>query len=303
MLAIASKNKNLFGPIFYFAFVLQGNRLLFFIVNSLILVHAFGCLYRVIGKNRNATIVIVFIMLNPILLFSLSGPNKEITGIISMIYFLCYLGRSSFWFFCLALTFATLTRFEMLGYLVITSLLLKVRFRWRLYLLLGMVIGLSLLYLYSGYSHVEKVIDGARVESLDFVKTLAILSGKGLYFVAFLPRLLINLFGELVIVYSKKLAGNSVSILVSQALFLFLAIHVLKNGAYRISSDISFSFIVYCMVFCIPAFIQHRYFVPVYPLLVTMALAPDAIGCVNKHFRDKSKNLLPLQDSVRSFSA
>lgn len=281
ILTLSKGNENLFGPVFYFGFLLQSNRLLFFIINALILTHAFGCLSKLIGKNRKTTLVMVFIMLNPVLLFSLSGPNKEITGVISMIYFLCFLGRSGFWFLFLALAFAALTRFEMVGYLIVTSILLKVDWRWRGFILVGILIGLSYLIWATGYSHVAKVTAAARPESLGLIKALAVMSSDGLYFIAFLPRLLINLFGNLVTVGSINLEGNSINILVSQVLFIFLAAQAVFKKAYKMRNDISFSFVVYCIVFCVPAFIQHRYFVPVYPLLVVMAQAPRAIGCTN----------------------
>jgi len=278
ILIISSKNKNLFGPLIYYDFLLLGNRLLFFIMNSLILVHAFACLSKLLDKNQKTTLVMVFIMLNPVLLFSLSGPNKEITGIISMLYFLCFLGRSGFGFLFLALAFAALTRFEMLGYLIITSILLNADWRWRGFILIGILLGLSYLIWFTGYSHVEKVSAGARLGSFGLVKELAVMSSDGLYFIAFLPRLLINLFGNLFAVGSLNLVGNSINIYVSQALFFFLAVQAVFRKAYKIRNDVSFSFIVYCMVFCVPAFIQHRYFVPAYPLLVFMAVAPRAIG-------------------------
>lgn len=269
-----SRNKgNLFGPVFYFDFVMQGNRIAYFLFNAIFCIHAFKSLYKCIEKNKikNTTLVVFFILLNPVLLFSFSGPNKEITAVLSVMYFSCFILKSGFAFLFFAIVFAVFTRLEMVGYLIVMSVLLMLDYRHRALYLIGILLGLSFIIWVSDYTHIEKLEETARQGSLGVVRAFARASSEGLYFLIFIPKLLINLYGNLVVLNPLKIEGNSINLYISQLLFLFLSFVVIKKKRFVLQNDLVFAFIVYCLVFCVPSFIQHRYFFPLYPLFVLIA--------------------------------
>lgn len=271
---LVHKNKNLFGPLFYFRFILQNQLWLFFVVNFFLFVQGFLALNKYLTGVRKRLAMLTIIACNPAILSAFSGPNKEITGFLSVLFIINYLLSGSRYWIVGSLILALLTRFEM--FLVIICFLIIRHFRkLDRFLLLFMLIPVISAVIYAAdYSHMGKLLANERAGSLGLIQFMATLNQNGLFFLTFPLKLVINLFGSLFALNFFSLKGYPINLYISQLIFLVLSVLIFKKKALNLSNNLFLLVSIYAIVFCVPSYVQHRYFLVLYPAFVVMALVP-----------------------------
>ncbi len=274
-------NKNLAGPLFFFGYVLKGNLVAYVLSTTSLFLFGIAQLYTSKLADRTKDRIFLFFIVNLAAVASFTGPSKEGTGYLSFIFLLNYVLRRSKASLTLSLSFALFTRFEHLLVVVAFLLARLLGKNLRLFFIVSLLAFLSILIWQLEYSHMHKLLANEREGSIGLVKTLAVLGEKGLFFITFLPKLFLNLFGNLFVQHPFNIEGYSILLYLSHWLFLFLLSKAFIRGSLKIQSDFFLLFTIYCIVFTVPAFVHHRYFVPVYPVLVFLAFhrGPLPIHC------------------------
>jgi hypothetical protein len=268
LIGLLSINKNLFGIIFYYNVILRNKRIYFYFVTTIFLIIATKSIYKNIPSTIKKGKIIFLIFVNPALLTTLSGPNKEIVGFISILFLLNYLLNNKIKYVIFSLLFALFTRFELLMVILIFIMFIKFEIKTRKILGLLMIVTINILiYLYPNnlYSSFD-----VRESSLGFVSNLNYYGALGFYFLTYIPKLLLNLFGELVTLNVFSLKGYSLYIYLSQFLFFLLTIFIIKKKRINFRNDFFCLIYIYSLVFTTPPFIQHRYFLPIYPVFILL---------------------------------
>jgi hypothetical protein len=269
-------NKNLFGPLFFYDFLLQESRFLFFTITFSIFLYLIFQTYKNSADYKLKNYLLFFLVINPVLLSSFTGPNKEIVSFLSVLAFLNFVLKAKFKYLVLALVLALFARFELFFLILFLSFFVKKHFLPRWFIVLGIIFLISITIKFTGISHMDKVLDNQREGSIGLTILLSQLSQQGLYFLIVLPKILMNMFGGLII-SPFKLEGYSILLYISQILFLFLSLKSIIKKRISLKNDFFFVFLVSAIVFSVPDFLQHRYFFPFYPMLVFMVFLPKRI--------------------------
>jgi len=265
-------NKNLLGQLVYYDLILQKSRIAFFLVNIIFLYYLFNKLYKNLAGQPNKNLILFLLLINPAIIASLSGPNKEITAFISIIFIINYILEKRLRYLFFALIFAFFTRFEMI--LVILGFLFFKRYKKkRQYILFSLLILATTLVIYfsPNYGFQIFTVFNKRDGSLGIVYEMAELNKMGLYLITFMPKLVLDLFGEVLVLNPLLLQGQSLFIYLSQIQFLFLIAVIIKRKKMTLENKFFLFLLLYSIMFTIPAFIQHRYFVPIYSILIFLA--------------------------------
>jgi len=274
-------NKNLFGPLLYYDLILQENRYLFFTVTFFFFFIALMSLHKNLSDEKNKDLILFLIIANPIVISSFSGPNKEIVGYISILYLINYMLKNKLKYIFMAIMFSIFARWELL--LVIIGFLILRKIKYRKTALFFLIVLISFVVSYYDYSY-DAMINHmpSRDNSLGFVSFLAELNQKGLYFLTLIPKLFINFFGEIIVANPFNLSDYSLMIYFSQLVFLILVIKIKKRKVLNFKNQFFLFLLVFSLIFTTPAFIQHRYFIPLYPIIVILAfLKNKSMCCLN----------------------
>lgn len=245
----------------------------------------------------SASKVLLVLLINPMTFLSLFGPNKEVFGIASTMTLLIFLQRRSWASLVATLIFATFARLPMLAvvavFLLVQPILEPRRFGVRPWLnfwtaFMSMLLALSVVVLILGDQlSVELLgnVDEAADNSQSTIISLAMeyYSAKGLYVLTYIVRLLLNIFGALPNVAFISIETHGVYYVVGvigSSLLFFLTIvksiyrhrTMLLHMNYSAQS-ICFFVVFSTLIFCISPVIQHRYFFPLYPVLILAVLS------------------------------
>ena len=259
------------------------------IANAILLLlaaRAFAACYRI-----RSGLIISLLLINPMTFLSLFGPNKEIFGLVTVMCLLIWFRTRSLGSLLVTLCFAFFSRVSMFAviasFIAFSALLLPTQcfqvFRKFAWVAACMLIAATVL----GYSlNTEAQIlilgDVANAEdnsqSTIFSLSLEPLNSYGLYVVTYAIRLALNLYGALANMGSASLATHGIyyffGVLGSSLLFLVMTI-VAFSRKYRrllyLNSE-GMQIFAFCLFFtlmlCLSPVIQHRYFFPLYPVLV-----------------------------------
>ena len=271
LLYFSEKNKNLFGIFFYYDILLFESRALFYLITSAFFLHALMMTYDNLSDQQKKNYILILLLLNPAIFAAFSGPNKEILGFISALYFINFIIKRNYKILLLALFFSVLTRAEYTLLLIFLLLTLRLQVFWRTYIFIFLLFLVSFTIFFLDYTHLEKLDKNVRDGSLGFVRQLSLLNSYGLYFLNFLPKILLNMFGSIILLNPFAIKGYSTFLYASQLLFLFLTCHVCLKKRFSFRNDFFYVFIVYAVIFSVPAFVHHRYFIPIYPVFVFLA--------------------------------
>lgn len=274
LLIISSLNKNLFGPFLYFNILLNSSRILFYFITFLFLFYALKNLYKYMNKEKNKNIILLLLLFNPIVLTSLSGPNKEITGYISILYIINYIYYNNNKYIILSIFFALFTRFELLFIIIFFLYIQKKSLKYQLLSVLILITAISIIVAKYDYSY-EYMLNNMEIRSnsLGLVQFLGSLNQEGFYILTFIPKFFLNSFGDILALNIFSLSGYSLIIYFSQVLTLILLFYIIKKKRLSFKNNLFILFFVFCLIFTIPVFIQHRYFIPIYPVLVILAFS------------------------------
>jgi hypothetical protein len=276
-------NKNLIGQIIYYK-LLSESRILFFILNSLVIFYLLNKLYISLKNQPYRNYILFLLLINPAIITSLSGPNKEITGFISILFLISYILDRKLKYIIFSLIFAFFTRFELIA-VIIGFLIFRKRRRKTQYILFTFLILLISLMIYSYPDYGYRLLNDfqpTKNGSLGLVSKMLELNQLGLYAVTFIPKLMVNFFGEIVALNFFDLKGYSVFIYISQLLYIYLIFIILKTKKIILRNPFFLFIFIYSLMFTIPAFIQHRYFLPIYPMLIFLAFYKSNIYINNE---------------------
>lgn len=248
----------------------------------------------------SASKVLLLLLINPMSFLSLFGPNKEVFGIACTMCLLVFLRRRTVASLVATLIFAMCARLSMLAVVVLLLPLMQLltleRFGarpWRVFRTasLALLLALSAFTLILGNKlEVELLGDilGADDNSQSTLISLAMepYTANGLFVLTYIVRLLLNLFGALPNIASVSFETHGVYYLVgvvgSSFLFLAMALmSIFRHGRQLLHMHASAPHILLFAVFdtlilCVSPVIQHRYFFPLYPVLI-LALVSQRI--------------------------
>lgn len=237
--------------------------------------------------------LLLLLLINPLTFLSLFGPNKEVFGLSATMCLLVYFRQRSVLLLAMALVLSFFARSYMFAavflFLVASAVFTRTRprhVRRTFYGVFGLGAVVFTIAAYFMDSAAQIVILGDvsgaddNSQSTLFSLQLEALNNKGLYLLTYVLRLLLNVYGALANVAAVSLASHgvyyAVGVIGSSLMFLILTISIfirwgslLKVNAQGL--HIALFTVLYTLLLCISPVIQHRYFFPLYPVLVLAA--------------------------------
>jgi hypothetical protein len=299
---LISVSANYFGPVVLLR-MLQNNLLLVAELNCAI----FIWMYLLIQKYYDLKFIkfSILLLVNPMLFMSLATLNKEIFGMASVVLTLCFVKSGKKILLLLSILFAIFTRWQQV-LVILTFLAMSSKFnpfKKRISSILFLVLFVSLIYpsqaaFLSSAANETATFELQQEKLFGILPVLNQLQDNYLFFIALIPKTLINLFGNVfrpLDLLTQKVevdtsdVYNSYIVTGQQASMVLIALmagyEILKkyltagnlNKWYN-RKKVSHKFIenindellyciVYCILFSLGAFIQYRYFFPIYILL------------------------------------
>lgn len=241
------------------------NLVYIFFMNFIILCYA---VYKAFKNNKYFLIISFLIFFNPIILFHISVINKDIYGVISMIFLIINHSNNKSKFYYFALIFSILSRWSLT--IVLLTYFLSKRYNYkkkRLYILNLLVIFSSFIaYAVINYDTSNIVSLTSRDDSFGFVNWLNNLSSNGFFFLVLPFKVLLNLFAESINILNP--VGFSKFISISSILYLCITAKIMYQKKFNLRNDFIYLSLIFCIMFSVLPFVQHRYFLPLYPLLL-----------------------------------
>ena len=254
-------------------------------LNILVFLIAFTSLCRCFDFRREAFLFWTFI--NPMFVFALLTPGKEIFAFSAVSMLNCFIKTKKYSYLVLAGLLCLFAR----GQLFFISLLFlffisKFCVFKRKDILIIFILSLSVLYpfLLDGW------IDEETKFALDYYFDSSVGSGsvvilynlqlKGLFFIALIPKLLLNLFGNLPKIKDcfiipldldgkLDIYGNWAIVGHEICLMILMLISFLKNKFwFKLNNDFTFYVCLNLIFFAVTPFIQPRYTFPIYATFV-----------------------------------
>lgn len=253
----------------------------------LLAAQAFAACYRI-----RFGLIVSLLLINPMTCLSLFGPNKEIFGLVTVICLLIYFRTRSLRSLLLTLCFAFFSRVSMFAtiapFIAIAMVLLPPantsrvsrRFAWvAACILVGATVLANILNTEAQILILGDVSDAEdNSQSTIFSLSLEPLNAYGLYVVTYAIRLALNLYGALANLGSASLSTHGVyyvfGVMGSSLLFLVMTAVAFsrKHGRLLYLNTEGLQICAFCLFFtlvlCTSPVIQHRYFFPLYPVLV-----------------------------------
>lgn len=273
---LAAANKNLIPPILQL-YIFDGDMelLYFFFLTSL----SIAIYYNLKYIQSNKKIFLLLVLVSPVVISDLYGPSKEMASYISILFLLSYIISLKKLFLIFAIFFAFLTRFELVLVIVSFYLLRKIKYIKRKYIILSLLILLSIIITFVDSRGVNHIKDASSTSSLGLISLFEYLESRGLYIITFYFKAVLNLYEKLLAPDLSRLGGIFTTM--SSVGFFILSFIILKKKNYKLDNDISFFIMIYLILFCASAYIQHRYFVSLYPLFLYLAFN------VKKNFKQR----------------
>jgi hypothetical protein len=280
VLAVLASFPNTFWMPVLFALVLKSN-VLIALANLTLFWIAIELFRR--SWDIRVGLFLSFLLLNPTTTISLLSVNKEIVDLFIMALFCYFLATGHKWALCLALIASLVNRYEvcvaMLLFFAARSRLSPFRSR-RLLTLLFVVLGLSvllpLLVSQTLNSRFEEASGGGLVALLD---TLEI---HYLFVLAVVPKILENMFGELLNVshwgdYSLDDFANSYILFFNNLASFLVVLTLAWKRSFKLSNDLMFFVSIGAVLMSVSLVVQPRYFYFCFVVLCLEAARPKEI--------------------------
>lgn len=262
----AARAINLLPPTFLLL-LLQNNPLFVFYFNILILFASLFSLLKYYTFDDKCKIFFLT-LINPFIFYCIPAINKEITSLASILFLATYIVSDRKKYVLLSLLFAFFARYQ-LGLIIVSFLFLKhvVSYRKRLIAIIGYICVLSILVPHFDLP-TDIVNELQTASSTGIVPFLNDMAGKHyLFFLVFIPKILLSFFGE---IYKASSESFSSPVLYSSVLFVIITFLTFLKKKYRLQNDFFLLLLLYVIPMSITPFIHHRYFLPIYPLLVIL---------------------------------
>lgn len=304
---LVSVSSNYFGPVVLLR-LLQQNLFFVAMINCLLFTGTFLLIQRYYSTEISGLKFTILLLINPMLFMSLATVNKEIFGLVSVAMLICFIKGRNFILLFLSLFFAVLTRWQQV---LVNLLFLLVIGRFnplkkRINVILAITVLISLIYpsqaaLFSTAATDSETFDFQQDKLFGILPILNQLQDNYLFFIATIPKIMINLFGNIFrpftillntitnnmgvdaldIYNSYIVTGHQLSMLFVATISIYKLLHsdlkessqskLKKRLRYPVShkewiNNELFYCMIYCVLYSLGAFIQYRYFFPIYIL-------------------------------------
>ncbi len=289
---LVTVSSNFLGPILILRMV-NYNYDLILLINCIL----FLLSYFLIKSNYkiNELKFILLLLINPMLFVSLLSINKEIFGLFSIALLSCFFKSKNILYLLISLISAVFVRWQQFLIVVLMFLMTEKIYVYRnrkILSLLLIIMVISVIYPLLISQIIDQVVD---VETLNAQQDkffglsviLNDLQNKYMFFIALIPKILLNYFGNIIKVFTFPIeiwnllmkpesvdieniyntyiiVGHQISMLI--LFFMFLK-NVSQNKAkLKNISDNMFLCGVYSILYSLGSAIQYRYFFPIYIL-------------------------------------
>ncbi len=282
-------NPNMLGPILIIK-ALDSNPFLILLLNLSILF----LIMKVTFANSaiDPLKFTLLLLLNPLLLPSVLTVNKEIISLASIALLLAYLNNRKVMYLLFAILIAFFARWQLILLIMLVAVLLNLR---RIKLMSIPNRGIVLLSLFVlnmlipvFLSNIVNIYDANTKETQEaalggVMNKLNNMQNSFLFFLAVIPKILFNLFGNLLkpislitnfSKYDFKDLYNNVFLLGHQYMNFILLIYVFMKKKISISQDEVLVFLMYCILYSMGPLIQYRYFFPLYIIICYLLSKP-----------------------------
>jgi hypothetical protein len=300
--SLISVSANYFGPVVLFR-MLQSNLFLVAALNCAVFIWMYFLMQKYYSLNY--TKFSLLLLINPMLFMSLATLNKEIFGMASVVLTLCFIKSGKKRLLFLSLIFAVFTRWQQL--LVVFTFLAIISkfnpFKKRISAILFLIFFVSIIYpsqaaFLSSAANETATFELQQEKLFGILPVLNQLQDSYMFFIAVIPKTLINFFGNVfrpLDMLTQKIEVdtsdiyNSYIVTGQQASMVLLVFvggfeffkksarvgdlnrwdnrkKISKKFTEKINNELLYC-IVYCILFSLGAFIQYRYFFPIYILL------------------------------------
>lgn len=266
LISLAALNKNLLGPVLLVQ-LLNKNTLHILIFNILIYYLSMCALLNSgqIMKNK----FFIMVTANPLIFSSLTSINKEIIATCAIILTLAYTLSNKKIYFVLAVAISIFSRSEMTAILLAYFFLRKIKEqdrRWRA--IAAIVTVITLIIPITGSVGSTILLSNQKDDSLGFTILLNEVCLNFGFFAAVIPKILLNLFGDIRYIFTF-LTGQTISYTAVSGVLFFIAL-AKSSRRIRPSNDIGLLLIIYAIIFAVPSFVHHRYYLPIYPAILAI---------------------------------
>lgn len=246
--------------------ILQNNIYLFFLFNSVSLYIAINQFFKSINYPNTK---FFYFFINPLLMINLISMNKEILAFIAILFLSTYIISKNKKILLVSLIYSFLSRIDLLFLFVIFLILKKFNDSSKKTLIYVLLLTLTFfLGIYSnfiGNSIVEKVLSQ---KDFSISKIFYFLVNNYLFFLILIPKIIVNLFGDMQYLLSLNFSTYKTFLSLSAASFFFVIVTNLNLFKYiKFKNDFFIFFILYCIFYSTIPFIHHRYFFPLYALI------------------------------------
>jgi hypothetical protein len=272
--AMASFPNTLWAPVFI-GMLLHGNTVAIVILNYALLLLSVWVLRKAVNMNTGLFLLLLFA--NATTSISLLSLNKEIVDIFVTALFVYYLGRGRRIVLFAALLIAVINRYET-AIVIVMYLVLQSRWNpfrnWRKFSLVAVCVGLSIFL--SGV--IASAMSARFQEALDTANNSGILvlldtlQMHYLFFLAVIPKILDNLFSELVYVshwqaYSLDDPANSFFLFGNNLASLGVIVFLILRGRFTLRHNLVYYAVLSAIFMSTALIIQPRYFYGAYCVL------------------------------------
>ena len=202
----------------------------------------------------------VLFLANPSMMGQFSAINKEILIIISLLFVVVYLHSGRTKHVIVAIAIAVFSKPEFLVLIMFFLGSRRLQPRRRPFILIVMIAMISLFYsdLPNMDSYAVILLRGQTAESLGIMVLLQELAAQyHLYFIVVVPRLLLTIYSGGVLYAS---------------LFILALMPVILKKKLQLADDVVFLLCLFLIMVSIVPFPHYRYILPIYPLLLILAM-------------------------------
>lgn len=261
-------NKNIFMPIAY-GKIVNNNIYIVYFINIFLLIYSVKKLSLYLTSRK--VLYISLVLIHPVVIGALFGISKEVAAYCSIILMMTYILSKDKKLLFFSLFLALFARFEMAVLMTIFSITTKLEKKYRPLMLLGLLVGISGAIVIKNYTQMEWLEMNAREGSWGLVRYMDTAARNGFYPFVFPIRTGLNFFAE-TLVPPVTSPLYRLFLLISNYIFLLLTLIISFRRNFSLKNDFFFLIVVYSMFMSVPSFVAHRYFVPIYPLMLFLAI-------------------------------
>lgn len=272
-------NRNLIGPILLLH-LLNNSPIIVLLFNLTIYYISLTILFKTTRLNKLKFFLALTI--NPLMFSSLTSINKEILSVCSLLIIIAYTNSNLKRYLILSIIISLFARQELTALLIFYATLRNFNSpKVRLYSIIITILIMTALLPTLNTSSVNILMENQKTDSLGLSVFFSKLTSNYAHFLTVIPKIFINMFGDIKLLLTIEPDTFFPLNAISSLQFLITFIFIRK---FKISDDTSLLALCYAIIFTSPAFIHHRYFFPVYVVLLA------------KIFQDKfinTKNTIP----------